>query len=86
MRDAAKVLLILAALLVSLTLIREAEATAQPETVKPVTIRPHSPLYEQERVVPCLDRPNTLTLHEYYLEGQDGERIPPGFEALRKRC
>jgi len=75
MRDAAKVLFILAALFASIAFIREAEA-----------IRPQAPLYEQERIVPCLDRRDPVTLHEYYLEGPGGQRIPVGYEAIRKRC
>lgn len=86
MRDAAKVLFILAALFASIAFIREAEANTKPMTVKPTLIRPQTPLYEQERIVPCLDRRDPVTLHEYYLEGPGGQRIPVGYEAIRKRC
>lgn len=86
MRDAAKVLFIAAALFASIALICEAEANTKPVTVKPTLIRPQTPLYEQERIVPCLDRRDPVTLHEYYLEGPGGQRIPVGYEAIRKRC
>ena len=86
MRDAAKVLLILAALFASIATIREAGANTKPVTVKPTLIRPLTPLYEQERIVPCLDSRDPVTLHEYYLEGPGGQRIPVGYEAIRKRC
>lgn len=86
MREAAKVLLTLAALFASIAIIREAEANTNPVTVKPTLIRPQTPLYEQERIVPCLDRRDPVTLHEYYLEGPGGQRIPVGYDAIRKRC
>lgn len=86
MRDAAKVLFILAALFASVILIREAEATANTGTVRPSLLRPQKPLYEQERIVPCLDRRDPITLHEYYLEAPGGQRIPVGYDAIRKRC
>lgn len=67
-------------------MLHEAEANTKPITVKPIIIRPQTPLYEQERIVPCLDRRDPVTLHEYYLEGQGGQRIQVGYEAIRKRC
>ena len=66
--------------------LHHAKATAEAVTVKPTPIRPQTPLYEQERIVPCLDRRAPVALHEFYLEGPGGQRIPVGYDAIRKRC
>lgn len=72
--------------LIFVCMLHEAKASTKPVTVKPTLIRPLTPLSEQERIVPCLDRRDPVTLHEYYLEGPGGQRIPVGYEAIRKRC
>lgn len=79
-------LLVAIVLAIVVCMLHEAEASTKPVTVKPTLIRPQAPLYEQERIVPCLDRRDPVTLHEYYLEGPGGQRIPVGYEAIRKRC
>ncbi len=69
-----------------ITLAAPAKANTKPVTVKPTPVRPQTPLYEPERIVPCLDRRDPVALHEFYLEGPGGQRIPIGYDAIRKRC
>lgn len=79
-------LLVALVLALVVCILHEAEANTKPVTVKPTLIRPQTPIYEQERIVPCLDRRDPVTLHEFYLVGPGGQRIPIGYDAIRKRC
>lgn len=79
-------LLVAIVLAIVVCFLHEAKANTKPVTVKPTPIRPQTPLYEPERIVPCLDRRDPVALHEFYLEGLGGQRIPIGYDAIRKRC
>lgn len=79
-------LLVALVLAIVVCTLHQAKASAEQLTVRLMLLRPQKPLYEQERIVPCLDRRDPVTLHEYYLVAPGGQRIPVGYDAIRKRC
>ena len=79
-------LLVAIVLALVVCMLHESKAAVESVAVNPKLIRPQKPLYEPERIVPCLDRRDPVSLHEYYLEAPGGQRIPVGYEAIRKRC